>query len=159
MAEKIVPKKIMKGIRFYTVSDLAKVLDITEYSARVYLRDGRISAVKVAGKWFIREKSLNDFLLCRNIREMPDDQLMAMINKAVELRFEMWIEKAIPLLRPVMQKVVTEFLIKKEKEKFKVNIKKVEKKNKELKKVLPDKIVKKLMDRETKLKKDFEKVK
>ncbi|MBA7623328.1 hypothetical protein ES703_30723 [subsurface metagenome] len=58
-----------------------------------------------------------------------------------------------------MQKVVTEFLIKKEKEKFKVNIKKVEEKNKELEKVLPGKVIQKLRYRETKIKKDFEKVK
>ncbi|MBA7562609.1 DNA-binding protein [Candidatus Atribacteria bacterium 1244-E10-H5-B2] len=155
MAEKIVPKKVMKGIRFYNVSDLAKVLAITEYSARVYLRDGKIPAVKVGRKWFIREKSLNDFLLCKGIRSMPDDEMIKMIDKAVGLKFSEWTEKAIPL----MQKIVTEFLIEKEKEKFKVNIKKVEEKNKELEKVLPEKIVKKLRYRETKLKKEFEKVK
>jgi len=155
MAEKIVPKKIMKGIRFYNVSDLAKVLDISEFSARVYLREGKISGIKVGRKWYIREKSLNDFLLCRNIREMPDDQLMAMINKAVELRFEMWIETA----NPIIQKTITEFLIKKEKEKFKVNIKKVEEKNKQLEKVLPKKIMKNLQDRTEEIKEEFSKVK
>ncbi|MBA7514230.1 hypothetical protein ES705_06255 [subsurface metagenome] len=155
MAEKIVPKKTMKGIRFYNVSDLAKILNITEFSARVYLRQNKIPGVKVGRKWYIRERSLNDFLLCKGIRNMPDDEMVEMINKAVEIKFSEWTEKAIPL----MQKVVTEFLIKKEKEKFKINIKKVEEKNKELEKVLPEKIVKKLRYRETKLKKEFEKVK
>ncbi|MBA7514242.1 hypothetical protein ES705_06267 [subsurface metagenome] len=155
MAEKIIPKKTMKGIRFYNVSDLAKILNITELSARVYLRQNKISGVKVGRRWYIREKSLNDFLLCKGIRNMPDDEMVKMINKAVEIKFSEWTEKAIPL----MQKVVTEFLIKKEKEKFKVNIKKVEEKNKELEKVLPGKVIQKLRYRETKIKKDFEKVK
>ena len=155
MAEKIVPKKTMKGIRFYNVSDLAKILNITEFSARVYLRQNKIPGVKVGRKWYIRERSLNDFLLCKGIRNMPDDEMVEMINKAVEIKFSEWTEKAIPL----MQKVVTEFLIKKEKEKFKVNIKKVEEKNKELEKVLPGKVIQKLRYRETKIKKDFEKVK
>jgi len=155
MAEKIVPKKIMKGIRFYNVPDLAKVLDISEYSARVYLREGKIPGVKVGQKWYIREKSLNDFLLCKGIRGMPDDEMIKMINKAVELKFSEWTAKAVPL----MQKIVTEFLIKKEKEKFKVNIKKVEEKNKQLEKVLPDKVIQKIRYRETKIKKDFSKVK
>jgi len=155
MADRIEPKKVMKGIRFYTVPDLAKILNITELSARVYLRQNRISGVKVGRRWYIREKSLNDFLTCKNIREMPDDQLLAMINKAVELKFSEWTIKTIPL----MQKIVTDFLVKKEKEKFKINIKKVEEKNKELEKILPDKIVKKLRYRETKIKKEFSKVK
>jgi len=155
MAEKIVPKKVMKGIRFYNVPDLAKVLDISEYSARVYLRENKISGVKVGRKWFIREKSLNDFLLCKGIRGMPDDEMIKMINKAVELKFSEWTAKAVPL----MQKVVTEFLIKKEKEKFKVNIKKVEEKNKQLEKVLPKKVMKHLQDRTEEIKKDFSKVK
>jgi hypothetical protein len=155
MAEKIVPKKTMKGIRFYNVSDLAKILNITEFSARVYLRQNKIPGVKVGRKWYIRERSLNDFLLCKGIRNMPDNEMIEMIDKAVGLKFEEWTEKAIPL----MQKIVTEFLIKKEKEKFKVNIKKVEEKDKELEKVLPGKIIQKLRYRETKIKKDFEKVK
>ncbi|MBA7623327.1 hypothetical protein ES703_30722 [subsurface metagenome] len=87
MAEKIVPKKTMKGIRFYNVSDLAKILNITEFSARVYLRQNKIPGVKVGRKWYIRERSLNDFLLCKGIRNMPDDEMVEMINKAVEIKF------------------------------------------------------------------------
>jgi hypothetical protein len=155
MAEKIVPKKVMKGIRFYNVSDLAKVLAITEYSARVYLRKGKIPGVKVGRKWFIRERSLNDFLLCKGIRNMPDNEMVEMINKAVGIKFSEWTKKAIPL----MQKIVTEFLIKKEKEKFKVNIKKVEEKDKQLMAIIPKKAMKDLKRRETEIKKDFEKVK
>ena len=155
MAERILPKKTMKGIRFYNVPDLAKILNISELSARVYLRQNKIPGVKVGRRWYIREKSLNDFLLCKGIRNMPDDEMIKMINKAVELKFSEWTEKAIPL----MQKIVTDFLIKKEKEKFKVNIKKVEEKNKELEKVLPGKVIQKLRYRGTKIKKEFEKAK
>lgn len=155
MTERITPKKVMKGIRFYNVPDLAKILNITELSARIYLRDKRIPGVKVGRRWYIREKSLNDFLLCKGIRDMPDDRLIEMINKAVEIKYEEWTEKAIPLV----QKVVADFLVEEKKEKFNTNIKKVEEKNKQLVKVLPGKIIQDLRYRETKIKKDFEKVK
>lgn len=155
MGESIIPKKIMKGIRFYNVPDLAKILNISEYSARVYLRDNRIPGVKVGRKWYIREKSLNDFLLCKGIRDLPDDEFVKMINKAVEIKFKEWTERAIPL----MQKVVADFLVEKEKGKFNTNIKEVEEKNKQLEKVLPGKIIQNLRYRGAKIKKDFEKVK
>jgi hypothetical protein len=154
MTERIIPKKVMKGIRFYNAEDLAKILNITAYSARVYLREKRLPGVKVGRKWYIREKSLNDFLLCRGIREMPDEQLIIMINKAVEIKYKEWTERVIPLV----QKLVAKFLVGKEKERFNVNIKEVEEKNKELEKVLPGKLVKNLRYRETGIKKEFEKV-
>ncbi len=155
MADRIEPKKVMKGIRFYTVTDLAKILNITELSARVYLRQNRIRGVKVGRRWYIREKSLNDFLTCKNIREMPDDQLLAMINRAIESKYIEWTGRVIPLI----QKVVADFLLEKENEKFKRTIKKVEEKNKQLEKILPKKIMKHLQDRTEEIKKDFEKVK
>lgn len=153
--KKIMPSKSFRSVKYFDVKDLSKILDLTTGSVRDYLRKDKIESIKIGLKYYVSEKSLSNFLMCKGIRNMPDSEFITMINKAVETKFSEWTEKAIPL----MQKIVTEFLIKKEKEKFKVNIKKVEEKNKELEKVLPKKIVKHLQDRTEEVKKEFEKVK
>jgi len=155
MIRKILPSKIMKGIKFFCVEDLTKILDLTPGAVRDYLRKGKIASIKVGLRFWVSEKNLNDFLFCKGIRNLPDDQFIEMINEAVGVKFKEWTKKAIPL----MQKVVADFLVEKEKEKFNENIKKVDAKNKQLKKVLPEKVMEHLQDRTKEVKKEFEKVK
>ena len=155
MRRKVDPSRIVRGVKFYSVEDLVEILELTPGAVRDYLRKAKIGALKIGLRWWVSEKSLNNFLVCKGIRNLPDSELITMINKAVKIRFEEWTKSAIPL----MQKVVADFLVEKEKEKFKVNIKKVEEKDKELEKVLPGKAIQKLRYRETKIKKEFEKVK
>lgn len=155
MRKKVDPSRIVRGVKFYSVEDLAEILELTPGAVRDYLRKAKIGALKIGLRWWVSEKSLSNFLVCKGIRNLPDSELITMINKAVEIRFKEWTKRATPL----MQKIAADFLVEKEKEKFNKNIKKVEEKNKELEKVLPGGAMKKLRYRETKIKKEFEKVK
>ena len=143
MFKTIEPSKIMKGIKFYIVEDLAKILDLTPGAVRKYLRNGRIASVKVGQRFWVSEKNLNNFLICQEIRDLSDEQIIAMINRAVEIKFKEWSDEAIPK----MQKVVADFLLKKEKERdkekeeFKEEMKLVYSIYDQLKKVLPKKVL------------------
>jgi hypothetical protein len=151
-SRKIKPLKIMKGIKFYCVEDLVKILEISPGSVRDYLRKGKIASVKVGIRFWVSERNLNDFLFCRGIRDLPDSELIEMIDKAVEVRYKAWTEEAIPLI----QKTVMAFLLSR---KIKGDFKKIKEENKDLEKVLPGKVVQKLRYRETETKKQFEKIK
>jgi len=155
MRRKVDPSRIVRGVKFYSVEDLVEILELTPGAVRDYLRKSKIGALKIGLRWWVSEKSLGNFLMCKGIRNLGDSEMLNMINKAVAFKFEEWTKRSIPLI----QKVVTDFLVEKEKEKFNKNIKKVEEKNKELEKVLPGKIIKKLRYRETEIKKEFEQVK
>ncbi len=155
MRRKVDPSKIVRGVKFYSVEDLVEILELTPGAVRDYLRKAKIGALKIGLRWWVSEKSLNNFLVCKGIRNLPDSELITMINKAVEIRFKEWTRRATPL----MQKIAADFLVEKEKEKFNKNIKKVEEKNKQLKKVLPKKVMEHLQDRTEEVKKEFEKVK
>jgi len=155
MRRKVDPSRIVRGVKFYSVEDLAKILELTPGAVRDYLRKAKIGALKIGLRWWVSEKSLSNFLMCKGIRNLPDSEMLNMINKAVGIKYQEWTKRSIPII----QKVVEDFLVEKEKEKFNKNIKKVEEKNKELKKVLPKEAMEHLQDRKVKIKKEFEKVK
>jgi len=151
MRRKVDPSKIVRGLKFYSVEDLVKILELTPGAVRDYLRKSKIEAIKIGLRWWVSEKSLSNFLMCKGIRNLPDSEFIEMINKAVEIKYKAWTEEAIPLI----QKTVEAFLLSR---KIKGDFKKVEEKNKDLEKVLPGEVVKNLRYRETKLKKEVEKV-
>jgi len=51
------------GIKMYSAPEIAKILDISLYSARKYVRDGRIKAKKLRGnRYYVSEENLKEFL-------------------------------------------------------------------------------------------------
>ena len=150
MRRKVDPSKIVRGLKFYSVEDLVKILELTPGAVRDYLRKSKIEAIKIGLRWWVSEKSLSNFLMCKGIRNLPDSEFIEMINKAVEIKYKIWTEEAIPLI----QKTVKAFLLT---QKIKGNLKKSEEKNKDLEKVVSDKVVENLRYRETAIK-EFEKV-
>ena len=155
MRRKVDPSKIVRGVKFYSVEDLTKILELTPGAVRDYLRKAKIGALKIGLRWWVSEKSLSSFLMCKGIRNLPDSEMLNMINKAVEIKYREWTKRSIPII----QKVVEDLLVEKEKEKFNKNIKKVEEKNKQLMMIIPKKAMKDLKRREAEVKKEFEKVK
>lgn len=153
MTRRINPSREFKGIKFFNVRELSQILQITEYSVRSYLRKGKMPSVVVGQKLWVSEKDLESFLTCKGIRALGDEQLISMVNRAIELKYQEWTDRAIPK----MQKIVADFLLKKEKERdkeraeFKEEMKLVYSLNEMIKKVLPKKTIE--------AKKDFEKVK
>ena len=136
------PSKNIRGTKFFITEDLVKILKLTPGSVRDYLRKGKIESVKVGLRWYVSEKNLNNFLLCENIRKLPDDKIIEMVNRAVEIKYKEWTDEAIPK----MQKIVADFLLKKEKERdkekeeFKKEMKIVYSIYDQLKKVLPGEV-------------------
>ena len=155
MRRKVDPSRIVRGVKFYSVEDLTKILELTPGAVRDYLRKAKIGALKIGLRWWVSEKSLSNFLMCKGIRNLPDSEMLNMINKAVGIKYQEWTKRSIPLI----QKVVEDILVEKEKEKFNKNIKKVEEKNKQLMMIIPKKAMKDLKRREAEVKKEFEKVK
>jgi len=146
--KKVKPSAVMKGMRFYTVEDLAEILPLTKLGVRDYLRKDKIPAVKVGVRWFVSEKNLSDFLLCKSIRDMPDDRIVDTVNKMVELAFNDYIDnKIVPLIKDVIRES--------EQERVKINLKKVTENNKQF----SGRIAENLKRRTEKVKKDFEIVK
>ena len=152
MTKRVGPSKIMRGIKFYMVEDLAKILQVTPWTVRSYLRQGRMASVMVGQRLWVNEKDLSDFLMCKGIRDLEDKEFIKMINKAVEIRYKAWTDEAVILIK----KTVKAFLLE---QKIKSDLKKVDAKNRQLKEVLPKKIVAHLQDRTGEIKKEFEKVK
>lgn len=50
------------GVKLYSVNDMAKELKISAVTIRAYLRQGKIKAKKIGGKWYATVESLRSFL-------------------------------------------------------------------------------------------------
>ena len=104
--KKVMPSKIMGKLRFFTVEDLTGILPLTKLGIRDYLRRGKIKAVKVGTRWFVSEKNLSDFLLCKTIRDLSDDKLVETVNKMVELLFNEYVDtRLVPLVKDVIREL------------------------------------------------------
>lgn len=51
-----------KTIRLYTLADLEKVLGLCNRTLHTYVKDGRLKAVKIGGKWRVTEENLLKFI-------------------------------------------------------------------------------------------------
>ena len=61
--EGIKSKRTVRGIKFFTSEDVAKILGLSIMSARLYLKDSRIpGAVKIGRRWYISSRNLDKWL-------------------------------------------------------------------------------------------------
>lgn len=61
--KKINPSRRIRGISFFTVDDLEKILNLKKRSIRKYLSTGKIpGAVKVGRRFYVSNKNLDKFL-------------------------------------------------------------------------------------------------
>ncbi|MFA5674401.1 MAG: helix-turn-helix domain-containing protein [Methanoregulaceae archaeon] len=52
------------GIKMYSAPEVAKALDLSLYSTRKYIREGRIKAKKLRGnRYYVSEEHLREFLI------------------------------------------------------------------------------------------------
>lgn len=54
--------KVIGDITLYTVKELAKTLDITDITIRRYIRDGKLKATKLGGKYHISEEAVKQLI-------------------------------------------------------------------------------------------------
>jgi excisionase family DNA binding protein len=50
------------GHKLYNVQELTKKLDVTKLTIRTYIKQGKLSARKIGGKWYVTEEELISFL-------------------------------------------------------------------------------------------------
>ncbi len=50
------------GHKLYNVQELTEKLDVTKLTIRTYIKQGRLGARKIGGKWYVTEEELISFL-------------------------------------------------------------------------------------------------
>ncbi|RXG66857.1 DNA-binding protein, partial [Candidatus Atribacteria bacterium 1244-E10-H5-B2] len=84
------PKRNVRGIKFFTVKDLAEILDLSITSARLYLKEGKIKgAIKIGGSWYISNKNLDrwlsqSYLFNKSEAEIIEDKVIGNIEISLE---------------------------------------------------------------------------
>jgi len=141
-----------KGLKDkYDIHDIAKLLGLSYLSTCKLCREGKIKSIKVGQKYFIKKSDFNNYINEGNIFDKPEKVILDTIKQAIAESMKENIKR---IEVAVKQKIIAEL-----EDNIKKNLVKISKKNKELGKVLPKEAVKNLRYRETKLKKEFEKVK
>ena len=54
---------IREGIRFYTIPETAKALQVTPQTIRAYIKQGRIKSQRIGRPILITENNLKEFLI------------------------------------------------------------------------------------------------
>lgn len=146
----VIPQKNIRGIRFFCVKDIAKILGLSIISARLYLKDGKIpGGLKIGGVWYVSNRNLDKWLN-KDIFSKPEPYILATIKKAMDQAQERNFEI---LYKRVKEAVIEDFI-----ESIKVNLKDIDIENAKLTQFLPRKAIKLLKDRQTEAKKEFQKV-
>jgi len=57
---------IFNNIKLYTVKEVSDILKITPRTLKTYIKEHKVSAKKIGGKWYISEKNLKEFLEINN---------------------------------------------------------------------------------------------
>ena len=48
--------------KFYYVEDLVEILKVSDFTIREYIKAGKLKGRKIAKRWLVSEKELEDFL-------------------------------------------------------------------------------------------------
>ncbi len=48
--------------KLYNLKELRELLNVSERSLHTYIKDGRLKAVKIGGKWKVSEENLKKFI-------------------------------------------------------------------------------------------------
>ena len=57
---------IIEGIKFYTIQETAKVLQVTPQTIRSYIKQGRLKAQRIGKPILVTENNLKEFLGATN---------------------------------------------------------------------------------------------
>jgi excisionase family DNA binding protein len=57
---------VIEGIKFYTIPETAKALNVTAQTIRAYIKQGRLKSQRIGRPIFITESNLRDFLQATN---------------------------------------------------------------------------------------------
>jgi hypothetical protein len=82
------PEKVMLKMKFYITEDIVKILNVTPYTVRAYLRNEKIKSIKIGGRFYVSEANLKAFLGGGRFWDQSNDKIMDSINTAIKLTFE-----------------------------------------------------------------------
>ena len=51
-----------ENFKLYTLSELQPILGVSNRTLHTYIKDGRLKAVKIGGKWKVTEENLKKFV-------------------------------------------------------------------------------------------------
>jgi len=49
-------------LKLYTLQELEPILEVTTRSLLQYIKDGKLKAVKIGGRWKVSESNLQDYV-------------------------------------------------------------------------------------------------
>lgn len=52
----------MDNIKVYTIQEISDLLKVTIRTLYTYIKNGRLKANKIGGKWIVTEQDLKDFI-------------------------------------------------------------------------------------------------
>lgn len=55
-------REALNAIKLFTLTELEEVLGVTHRTLLTYVKEGRLKAVKVGGKWKVSEANLKAFI-------------------------------------------------------------------------------------------------
>lgn len=55
-------EETLQSIKLYTLTELEEVLGVTHRTLLTYVKDGKLKAVKIGGKWKVTEENLRAFI-------------------------------------------------------------------------------------------------
>lgn len=55
-------EETLQSIKLYTLTELEEVLGVTHRTLLSYVKDGKLKAVKIGGKWKVTEENLRAFI-------------------------------------------------------------------------------------------------
>lgn len=49
-------------IKVYTLKEVAEVIKVTERTLLTYIKEGKLKATKIGGKWIVSQENLQNFI-------------------------------------------------------------------------------------------------
>lgn len=86
LKEAIKPKRVIRGIEFFDTQDIAKILNLSVLSARLYLRDGKIpGSIKINKRWYVSNRNLDNWLSQSVVLDKSQAKIIeAQVIKSIE---------------------------------------------------------------------------
>jgi len=135
----------------YDLKDVSRILDLSYLAVAKICREGKLKYTQIGRKHYVSKRDLDIYMNTGDIFDKPKAIIINVIKQAIKEASEENIRR---LEMAVKEKIITAL-----EDNIKKKLKITNKNNQELKKVLPKETIKNLRYRETKLRKELEKVK
>lgn len=68
----------------YDLHDISRILGVSYITAAKLCRDGEIKSTKIAQKWYVEKRDLNEYMDTGNIFQKPQKVILDVISKAIK---------------------------------------------------------------------------